>query len=510
MTRLRNVLASSRSDRGIGTLEVLGIVMTAVLLVSGILVVQNKYPDKISNAFCQFGAAVGYGGDCEDGSSVADGGDDEEIDHSVPPKCKLYEESETNTVEGSFLWFDVGTSSSFIVREYSDGTVKATIVDGISADASYEFDPTSLAGKDSPGVSVDVGGGAEFNYGDTWEFESADEWKEMQDQLEEYRDQEKWYNKTGRGMTWWIDRDLVDEPREADISLKETELHVNASGEVDLLGGGDGNSMPGGNSDDSGGPDINAKAELEAQLSGSVLKETDRRTGETETTYEFSAEGGAGVDISASQDLPGDETGGVKHGADAEVMGGVEGAFSVTRDEDGEVTEIEFETMYEYGADANINAGHSDEWSEDGTDYGTDGKGGAGHKETNSRVTKTTLDVTDDNRDTVEDWLGSSGGAGEAAKIPMGAVIPDEPSDDPFEQLLYDEASVGQVDYKNIENKEEFEAKIKAGMRLGFSVSHEESTAEAVDAYYLSNKGQDGVRPMEHDSECHYSNSEVR
>lgn len=83
---LKTVLDKRHSERGIGTLEVLGIVMTAVILVSGILVVQNKYPDKISNAFCQFGAAVGYGGDCEDGASTADGGDDGEVDHSFPPK----------------------------------------------------------------------------------------------------------------------------------------------------------------------------------------------------------------------------------------------------------------------------------------------------------------------------------------------------------------------------------------------------------------------------------------
>src|SRR5690625_571356 len=455
---LKTILDKRHSERSIGTLELLGIVMTAVLLVSVILVDQNKYPDKISNAFCQFGAAVGYGGDCEDGSSVADGGDDEEIDHSVPPKCKLYEESETNTVEGSFLWFDVGTSSSFIVREYSDGTVKATIVDGISADAGYEFDPVNLPGENSPGVEIDVGGGAEFSYGDTWEFESVEEWGEMQTQLEDYRDQEKWYKKAGRGMTFWIDRDLVDEPRTADISLRETELHVNASGEVDLLGGGDGTSMPGGSSDN-GGMDVNANAHLSAELSGSVLTETDRRTGETETTYEFSASGEAGQELGVSQDVPVDDAGSLNANIESEISGGVEGAFSITRDEDGVVTEIEFETMHEYGADVSVNGGHEDEWTEDGEKHETDGGGSGDHKRTNSRVTKTTLEVNDDNRETVENWLGSAGGAGEAANIPIGAVIPDEPSDDPFEQLLYDEASVSQVHYQNIENKVELDRK---------------------------------------------------
>jgi len=479
----------TQRDRGIGTLESIAIVIVAAILVSGVLVVKNIYPDAINNAVCQLRAAIGESVACEAGQYTADDGP---TDFDLaPPTCKIYEETEKTKVEAGVWIFKVGTETAFIVREYSDGTVRATMIDGYTGGVGWELDPGGLGV-----VDVDIGIDAGYKSGDTWVFENNDEWQDMKAQIQAYRDQTGFWPTLGRNIAFWKDHDLVDEPRPADIVMKQYDIsaHGKASTEFES---------------DSLGP-VNTKTDLHVglELGGTKIVEVDKRTGEETQTFEFSGQYDTGFDVDISVDIEESKRGNenkIGTEASATAMQKVEGAFSVTRDENMDIVEISFESVREVGAEFDVDVstgpGGDDPKKVQGIDSAAAGIEREGDV-TNARVTKTVLTVDDSNRDIVNDWLGEPNDLTMASKVPLGALIPDEPSDDPFLQLLYEEATVNQVDYLNIADKSAFDASIKNGIKLGFSVSQEDSTAALTDAHYLGNPGSDGNRVMKSNEEC--------
>src|SRR5690625_2419488 len=92
-------LTQREREAGIGSLELLGIVITAAILVSGIMVVQSAYPKKINNAFCEFGQAIGIAGPCESGDEPVTAEDPKDDGYYQPPVCMLREESEQYSAE---------------------------------------------------------------------------------------------------------------------------------------------------------------------------------------------------------------------------------------------------------------------------------------------------------------------------------------------------------------------------------------------------------------------------
>ncbi|WP_277208331.1 hypothetical protein [Isoptericola croceus] len=108
------------------------------------------------------------------------------------------------------------------------------------------------------------------------------------------------------------------------------------------------------------------------------------------------------------------------------------------------------------------------------------------------------------NRRVVDEWLASSNGLGDtvALAVPWGSMNPDAPSDDPFMQLMYEEATMSEIAYHNIRDKSGFDLAVKAGWKFGFGLSMEDATADAVDAQFLGAPGPDGQRVMINDSTC--------
>jgi hypothetical protein len=116
-------------------------------------------------------------------------------------------------------------------------------------------------------------------------------------------------------------------------------------------------------------------------------------------------------------------------------------------------------------------------------------------------VTTTSLDVaTDDQRTLVQAWLAAqeNGGAVSAATL-----YPDRLVDgDPFQNLMFTNATVSNVQYSKVSDKMGFAAEVKIGVALGVDFSLETSETKAEDAAYLDVPGTDGIRPPADFAEC--------
>jgi len=467
-------------EAGIGSLEMLGMVTVAALLVAGVVVGVAAYPGQISTALCRFASAAGFGaGGCDapPAPAVVEGPTDEDFHPGV---CMLASSSESYSTAIKIWFVSIGDSSGFVVQEFSDGSVRATLTDGGSIGAngaitSKAFDAGKLGDGKNAGVNVSLGGDLKFEYGSTWEFDSAEQWTSMKDQLDDYLIQQMQLQgeaAAGTALWLWISDGYIEAPKDPKITYSKIGLEAalkasagtrlgtgstNADGEEKLL-------------------DPKLGFNLSTKASGSVIVMNNHDTGERSYTYEVSGSGAAGGDM-----ILGHLTG----------EGKVDGAFTTTYDADGQLAKLTFKSAYEYGAGGSI-----------GNNTFKSVSGGVGEKETNSVVTTTTLTVDDTNRDLVSQWMSERTAAGTALTLPLGAMLPDRPSDDPFLQLMYEQAKTSELTYHNVKDSWEFGMAVKKGWEFGFTVSAEEATATATGAKFLGAPSTDGTRALIDDAKC--------
>ncbi|GCE78051.1 hypothetical protein CBZ_31070 [Cellulomonas biazotea] len=460
-------------ERGVGSLEVMGVVTVVVLLVAGVLAGLSSYPGHMASALCKVAAAIGSASECDAPPLAEPDPTDEDY---LPPSCMAHETSEQYSATVKVWFFEFGQDSGFVVQEFADGTVRVTVTDGVGLGAggsvtSNTFDIGKVGGGGNSGLDVDLGGGVKFSYGDTWTFDSPEQWGEMKDQLDDYLLQQEMLKHEGgfwgaKAMGW------KDPPKDPEVSFTQAELELTLDAAFGL-------KDPTGTLDDQGNPeffDPNVGVTLSASAGAAVMIETNHENGETSWTYSVSGEGAVGADVV------------VGHG---EAAGKIDGAFTVTRDKDGQVTEVVFQSVREGGVSGGL-----------GNDSFDQASGGGSHSESESLVTTTRLTVDDGNRDLVDSWLADRNDAGVALSLPFAAMVPDRPSDDPFLDLLYRDATTSQITYLNVRDKWEFEAAVKKGWQFGFGISGENATADAVNADYLGAPRQDGIRTMIPDGTC--------
>lgn len=470
----------AQREAGIGSLEVLGMVSVAVLLVAGIVAGIAAYPGQITGALCRFASAAGFGaGGCEEGPApvVADGPTDADFHPGV---CMLSSTSETYNAQVKIWFVTLGDSSGFVVQEFSDGTVRATLTDGASVGAngavtSKTFDAGKLGDGKNAGVSVSLGADVKFEYGSTWEFEDEKQWDSMKKDLDAYLIQQMQLQSEGAAgvALWlWISDGYLESPKDPKITYSKIGLEaaLKASAGTRLGTGTKGADGEEKLIDPKLGFNLSTKA------SGSVIVMNNQDTGERSYTYEVSGSGSAGADV-----ILGHLTG----------EGKVDGAFTTTYDADGKLAKLTFKSAYEYGAGGSI-----------GNNTFKSVSGGVGEKETNSVVTTTSLTVDDTNRELVSQWMSERTGAGTALTLPFGAMIPDQPSSDPFLQLMYEQAKTSEVTYHNVKDSWEFGMAVKKGWEFGFNLSAEEATATSTGARFLGAPGTDGSRGMIDDAKC--------
>ncbi|MBF0689496.1 MAG: hypothetical protein IR158_17235 [Cellulomonas sp.] len=462
-------------DRGAATLEAYGVVVVAGILVAAMIAGIALYPERISQAFCLLTAvARGDAADC--GSTappVTDGPTDDDF---RPPACMLHEESEKFSSEVKVMFFTFGQDAGFVVQQFADGPVRATVTDGAGIGVSggitsKTFDVDKLGDGQKAGLDVDLGADLTFSYGDTWEFESFEQWEQMKDDLDYYVAQQYSIRHTENGYLAAKAMGIADPPKDPQTAFSRIELEAGVTAGLGL-------KHDTGLKDDKGDPqlfDPNIGVGLQASAGTAVVVERDYVTGEESYTYELTAQGSVDGSMVA---------------VSGEAHGMTQGAFTVTRDKSGQATALVFNSVREGGLG----------WRVGNNSFAAGG--GASDDYSDSTVTSTRLEVDDENRALVDRWLADRNDYGVALALPFEAMVPDRPSDDPFLQHLYEKATTSVTTYENVRDKWEFEATVKKGWEFGFSISGEEATADAVVSDFLGAPGKDGVRTMLPDTEC--------
>ena len=378
----------------------------------------------------------------------------------VPPACMFHEESEQYSATVKVWFFELGQDSGFVVQEFADGTVRATVTDGVGIGAggsvtSSTFDLGKLGGGDNAGLDIDLGGGVTFSYGDTWAFDSPEQWGEMKEQLDDYLMQQEMLKHEGgvwaaKSMGW------KDPPKDPQVSFAKTELELSLDAAFGLRTPPARRTRP-------ATPeffDPNLGVTLSATAGAAVVVETNHETGEQSWTYEVSGEGAVRADVV------------VGHG---EAAGKIEGAFTVTRNKDGEVTEVVFQSSREGGVSGGL-----------GNDSFEQASGGGDHSESDAVVTTTRLDGR---RREPRPRRHVARGPQRRRCRGVAAVRRDGP--EPARRTTrswtccYRSATTSQIVYRNVKDSWEFEAAVKKGWQFGFGISGETATADAVDADYL-------------------------
>jgi hypothetical protein len=125
---------------------------------------------------------------------VADGPRDEDF---KPAQCKIREDTEKGGSEVKLGWFKIGQEFGFVRQEFSDGTVRLTLVDSASIGAvgggkDKLFDIGKLGDDAKGATSVEVSGGLKFGYGSTWQFDNAAQAEEFREEIETWDSPSPW------------------------------------------------------------------------------------------------------------------------------------------------------------------------------------------------------------------------------------------------------------------------------------------------------------------------------
>jgi hypothetical protein len=474
---MRGRLARLRgsSAAGAGTLEYVSAVAIASVLVGALVVALTgvRIEGIAERAICSVKAVLGGGG-CSLGDTTPP--PQKPPFDPKPKKCKTAEHSEKVNSEIQIAFLKIGENAGFLQTTYSDGTVTFTATDGAEVGVTGGFGGKLDIGKLEGGVKVDFGAGLKFEYGSTWTFKNADEANAMRKQLDEYlMEQEMLRHDTSGGYAIYLAiRGATDPPKppSQQVSTFEVNGDVGAKVGLSLPFDTDPNSS-------SGIPNLTlAEAGLKFGGSRKWTQIVDNITGATTWTTNgevFGQVSGQGGPLAG------------------ELKGVLGSSLSITRDKSGKITKVSLVTSREGKATGTVNSGQKD--------LG----GNASHSGSASTVTvtTTTLDVaTDAQRALVNAWLAAQANDPDGAVTPQ-TYYPDQlVPGDAFQSLLYTNATVSNVQYSNVTDKDGFAAEVKIGVAFGIDLSLETSDSKATEATYLDIPGQDGTRPPVNFDDC--------
>lgn len=416
-------------ERGQATVEYLGIAIFVALLIGTLAMVQAgpQIGTYMGQAVCKVGSLVPGGGCSEDSPFMAGPPEFE------PDSCTIGTSGFSVEAELSILFIDLGGEHGVSIAEvqHADGTVEYLVTHEGEAHAGASV---GVGVEDKNGGRAGVGEahaelGIEASYANdrTFRVDSLEQARELQDRL-------------------------IINPWDTMGYDTLTETHTwggEFQGSIDLGLG----TESGGNPKDTGEPVLGFGGDLDGGHEYSTT--TNYETGET--TYTTSWSGNAEFDADAATL------------ASAGVHWEGTTAISVVRDKDGQIVEIQFETTSM--GDAHATMGRED------TDFTvTPGM---------ATVNTTTLAVNESNRGTVEEWMGNADGNYQHFR-PFETMFWDATtsSNDPMQQLLYNEAQVTSITLGEAESGGGVGGKLKGGLKLGGSVSWTNEDTWVVDAQY--------------------------
>jgi uncharacterized protein YndB with AHSA1/START domain len=469
-----------RGARGSATLEYAAAFALVALLVGGTTISARAslpaYGDIVTDAICKVAAAVGMGGSCSGGTDPTDPSTPP-TDPSFDPKptrCKVTEHGEKVNSEIKIAFIKIGENAGFIETTYSDGTVTYTATDGASVGVTGGFGTKLDLGKLERGAKVDFGAGVQFDYGSTWTFANAEEAAAMRKQLDEYLVEQEILKHDPYYAIKFLWSDAKEPPKPPSQSVTTIETTFDAEGKLGL-------SLPF-DSDpnaDSGIPNLQlSDFGLKFGTSGKWTQIHDNVTGNT--TYTTGGE------------VFGQTTGNVGP-LGGELKGILGSSIAITRDKDNNIVKVTLVTTREGKATSSVNVGQGD----------LGGKASDSDSASSLTVTTASLDVkTPEQRALVNQWLAAQ------QADPNGYVSPETffpdrlVQGDEFQNLMYTNATVSNVQYDNVSDKTGFAAEVKLGVAFGIDLSLETTDSRAVDATYLDVPGTNGTRAPVDFPEC--------
>jgi hypothetical protein len=474
-----------RDDTGASSLDYIGaLVIVGVLLalvVGSVAPLRRPVAAGLHDAVCAVLQLVGA--DCGP-EPVADGPRDEDF---KPAQCKIREDTEKGGSEVKLGWFKVGQEFGFVRQEFSDGTVRLTLVDSASIGAvgggkDKLFDIGKLGDDAKGATSVEVSGGLKFGYGSTWQFDDAAQAEEFREEIETYAmQQQQLKNNPGIAIWYSLANKWADPP---DPAITFAKGSVEAGAQVSL-----GLKVPTGPAGADGKvptADPNLGGSLTVKGDYEVLIEKNARTGTTSWSYQLSPQ------------IKGNVQAGI---LEAEGFAKTSGAFRVTRDAQGQLVSLSFVSTREVGGQTSKGV------KLPAAIGGVKGNGSDADGGSTATVTATSLALsTPEERRIAEDWLsGRMEQFSSPLNLTVHTMIPDEPaaSGDEFSQLMYERATVSETSYQNVTDVQKFGAEVNLGFKLGFSISLEDSSSVSDESSYLGAPGVDGSRPMLDFAECY-------
>ena len=457
-TTTTRALARRTRELGSATLEYIAAIALAGVLVGAVVLPLQSAPPPVRAKLCAVLAALEVAGSCGSSSTTPPSGTTAPPFDPKPARCKRGEHGDKVTSEITIGFFKFGSNAGFIETHYSDGTVTYTATDGSSLGAVVSAPGGELkVGGLEVGEKVDFGADFKVDAGSTWTFKNDDEAKAMRKQLDDYLNQQ--YNLRHVDGYWAVVLIQGEKkpPKPPNQSVSTIDLGDSAEYKVGV-------NLP-------WKQDPNAKSNVPAlNLAdfGVKIGGNDKWTQMTDstaqtTTYTTSAEGYGQVS-------------GTVGPIAGELKGLLGSSVAVTRDKDNQLTRITLVETRDTKATLTTGAGQKD----------LGGKVTDANGSSDVTVTTTQLDVkTPEQRALAEAWLT------EQANDPNAYISPETShpdklvTGDPFQNLMYSNATVSDVSYDNVTDKTGFAAKVKFGVSVGVDFSLETNDSKAKAATYL-------------------------
>lgn len=467
-----------RTDRGTSTVEYVALMLIMALVVSAVtLVIPNPVGDGAKAAICKiFSAATGGNGDC--GRKTFD---------YKPAKATCVTGQDSNKIGASVTAFSVKIGDSFqLLRiKTADGRVKVMVVPadfklGAVGKEGLQF---NVGGQD---FGLHAGGKVEgaigFKYGDTWSFpddKSADDF--VNNMKWDWGRREAEHVSPG---LWLFDKITGWKPSTRDPDTRQWD--VSAEGLANF-------GVQFGNPTQSNGhksvTDIGTGVEVEGKVgdSVSIIKEDHNPTNPNDPAYPRTS-----VVFNVQGSVKG---GGKILGFGPSGSSNYVGQTKVTRDSSGKLVSITWITTHE-------------ETSSDG--YKSPGKNNVSGKGSDKRVTTTTttLNFDDSNRAIGDQWIRDN-----AFLMPVQTVrnafdpnasysVTDPgPGASPFDQLIYNQATVSKNTYAGDVDEFGIGAEAGEGLTFGINLNYEHENSQLIDSQYLD-APQNGQRSFVQWPEC--------
>lgn len=478
-------------DSGAIAKEYVGIVLLAAVIVGAVFVALSPAGADVRGATCRAVNEI-LQTDLDCGSDK--GGDDQStpVDDSdfEPDKCTLHKSSESTSSVVKIGFIEIGENAGFIVTEYSDGTVSMTATSGGSVGATGGFGADASWGTGSADARVDFGAGVEFDSGSTWTFEDADQAEEFRDQLDDYL-----YDQWAMSHPVCHGHMCVQRPKlGAEPPPVPSTTFAGVKGTVD----------------------VNGELGISATGNATPLTEGELKTHGIGASIQPSADWVTTNDDGNTPDDPSDDTRtyvtdmqlnsevtgqiGLPTGGTGAMVGA---SVSIKKDSQGRIIEVTIATTSEVTDGA---GGSASGKGKKGKNSGG-GSVSGGTTEGDVVVNETTLKLDPEDtgdQEAVTDWLGGTGNHPWPGVIPINALDPSQPAaeDDPFGQMLFEDATSTSIAYETEEESAQFGLNVKFGLALGADFSMGSEQSSATEATYLGAPRPDGSRPVLDYTEC--------